>query len=196
MNRDRVTLANETLGWLLDGEGEALNEWALKSPGPLVEIGSYCGKSLVWIADAAEQIGQTVISIDPHRGNPEMAPGNDCHHPEVWDTETQTIDSAPTLRRTLYRADLESTVAVLCCGAEQAAVWWSTPIGFLFIDGDHGPAAQRDYRMWSPHLLPGAVLAFHDTAVPPIADACRLAKRDGWVERLEIGDCLRIFSRP
>ena len=84
---------------------------------------------------------------------------------------------------------------MICAPSTQVVGWWTTPIGFLFIDGDHGPQAEHDYLAWSGFLMDGAVLAFHDTAIPPITRACRRATEDGWQERQVVEDCLRVLTR-
>jgi predicted O-methyltransferase YrrM len=179
-----------TFGYLHPGEGEALAEWAARSPGPIVEIGSYCGKSTLWLAQGS----QPVISVDHHRGNPEMQKGRECFHEAVWDEETQAVDSAPEIRRTLHRAGLEHRVTVIAAPSEQVAAWWTTPIGMLFIDGDHFDTP-HDYAMWSPWLLPDSILAFHDTAIHEIHATIGTAIADGWVERQVVHDCLKVLTR-
>jgi MMP 1-O-methyltransferase len=192
MNPELLDLEANTLGWLLPGEGEMLADYARRSPGPIVEIGSYCGKSTIWIGDAAEHL---VVSIDPHYGNPEMAPGQDCHHPDVWDDENGTIDTVRALRSTLRRAGLQDKVTVVCGYSLKVADWWTTPVGMVFIDGDHGPAAIDDFHAWQDFILPGGFLAFHDTAVPGVAIAVQHAKDEGWVELASVDGCLRVFTR-
>lgn len=195
MTPELLELEARTKGWLHPGEGECLNRWALKSPGTLLEIGSYCGKSTIWIADAAKQIRMPFVSVDWHRGNPEMAPGNDCFDPEVWDAELGTTDTIRHLRSTMHHAGFERTVSMICGTSRQVRKWWSTPLGFLFIDADHGTAAIDDYRAWAPILLPAGVLAFHDAdAIPAILRACDEATKAGWVERENVRS-LRVFTR-
>lgn len=180
--------ADATPGWLLDGEGEMLAHYA--GGRFVVEIGSYCGKSTLWIASTAAH----VVSIDPHRGNPEMAPGQDCHHPEVWDDEVNSIDSAPFLRRTLYRAGLEHKVTVICADANQVTRFMGPPAdGMTFIDGNHnGTGPMKDYKNWAPDT---GVLAFHDSAIPAVRDAVAQARLDGWTQVEQVGDSLKVFTR-
>jgi len=41
--------------------------------------------------------------------------------------------------------------------------YWNKPIGFLFIDGSHYvDDVRRDFAAWSPWLIPGGIIAFHD----------------------------------
>ena len=192
MTPDLLQLEAETLGWLLPGEGAMLAHYAAAAPGPIVEIGSYCGKSTIWIGDAAQH---QVISIDPHYGNPEMAPGQDCHHPEVWDDTLGSINTVNALRSTLRSAGLEQNVAVVCAKSLAVAEWWTTPLGMVFIDGDHGPAAIDDFHAWQGHIMDDGYLAFHDTVVPGVAVAVEQAKDAGWIELDSVDSCLRVFSR-
>jgi predicted O-methyltransferase YrrM len=53
-----------------------------------------------------------------------------------------------------------------------AAVGWTTPIDFLFIDGDHSwQGISDDWRLWAPWISPGGIVALHDScSVPGRAD--------------------------
>lgn len=185
-------IAGNAPGYMYDDELPRLQHWASTSPGPLVEIGSFAGKSLLWIASEAQH---PVISIDPHRGNPEMYPGGDCFIAEAWDETAGMVDSLPLLRRTLEDSGMAHKVTLIAAPSSQVAGWWSTPIGFLFIDGDHGEAAQHDYRAWSPHLMGDGVLCFHDTGIPTVGEAVRLAEVDGWKVAETVHDCLKVMTR-
>ncbi len=40
---------------------------------------------------------------------------------------------------------------------------FSSPVGFVFVDGDHSEAGvAADIEAWFPRLVPGAFVAFHD----------------------------------
>ena len=43
--------------------------------GPLVEIGTYFGKSTIYLAAAAVERGTVVVTVDHHRGSEEHQPG-------------------------------------------------------------------------------------------------------------------------
>jgi predicted O-methyltransferase YrrM len=48
--------------------------------------------------------------------------------------------------------------------SHEAARRWRTPIDFLFIDGDHSwTGVERDWRDWTPHVMPGGLVALHDS---------------------------------
>lgn len=154
-------------------EGLALYEAALEAtasvPGaPIVEVGTYCGKSSVYLGAAAKQAGSTVVTIDHHRGSEENQVGWAHHEPDLVDPEIGAMDTLPTFRRTMFEAGLEDVVTAVVGDSPGVAAWWATPAAMVFIDGGHGdePAA-ADYRCWSPVVAPGGVLAIHDVFPDP-----------------------------
>jgi predicted O-methyltransferase YrrM len=152
-------------GWLDDDEGLRLHDLArAHAPlGPILEVGSYCGKSSVYLGAGARAGGGTLVCVDHHRGSEEIQPGWEHHDPEVVDPEAGVMDSLPFLRRTLRLAGLEET-AILAVGRSAAvARLWTAPLGLLFIDGGHSfEEAATDYEAWTPKLAPGGILAVHD----------------------------------
>jgi hypothetical protein len=123
-----------------------------------------------------------------------MAPGQDCHHPEVWDHEIGSIDSAPFMRRTLYRAGLDDKVTMICATGNTASRFVTRlDHGMTFIDGDHaGDAPMNDYLAWAPN---SGVLAFHDSAIGAVRTAYERALADGWELAEVVSDSLRVFTR-
>ncbi|NWH08285.1 MAG: class I SAM-dependent methyltransferase [Alphaproteobacteria bacterium] len=157
-------------GFLAEDEGEALYVHARSaaSLGPLLEIGTYCGKSSVYIGMGAREGGQILFTVDHHRGSEEMQPGWEHHDPETWDSETGAMDSLPFLRRTLRRAGLEDCVIAVIGPSAVIAAAWRTPVSFLFIDGGHSRTqAFADYEGWVPHVMEGGVLLIHDVFPDP-----------------------------
>lgn len=189
MTPELLELEAATPGWLHPGEGEMLAEYATDRFA--IEIGSYCGKSTLWIGSTARH----VISIDPHRGNPEMQPGRDCHHPKTWDDELGMTDSLPALRRTMHKAGMVDKVTVIGAPSTRVAPWLSIDAGFVFIDGSHdGPDPLNDYTTFGRPLSPGAVLAFHDCPIPAVGAAIAGAEADGFHQIDAVGS-LRVFER-
>ncbi|MCA1683190.1 MAG: class I SAM-dependent methyltransferase, partial [Actinobacteria bacterium] len=82
-------------GFLPDHEAEALHRAALAAAdvGPLLEIGSYCGKSAVWLGAAARAAGTVCFTVDHHRGSEELQAGWEHHDPGVVDPRTGRIDT-------------------------------------------------------------------------------------------------------
>ena len=81
--------------------------------GPLLEVGSYCGKSSVYLGDAAQSQGRILFALDHHRGSEENQPGWEWHEPDLVDPEVGLIDTLPHFRRTVHGAGLEGSVVAL-----------------------------------------------------------------------------------
>jgi len=157
-------------GFLDAAEGGALHEAALHyAPrGPCLEIGSYCGKSALYLGAACKARRQTLFTLDHHRGSEEMQAGWEHHDPEIWDEAAGAMDSLPFLRETLRLAGLEETVVALVGRSAAIARHWKTPLGLLFIDGGHSMEnALADYEGFAPHVMPGGALLIHDVFPDP-----------------------------
>ena len=76
---------------------------------PLLEVGTYCGRSTILLADAAREAGVTALTVDHHRGSEEQQPGWEYHDPETVDPEIGLMDTLPTFRRTLHRRAWRTT---------------------------------------------------------------------------------------
>ena len=167
---DLLALARAARGFMPHDEGLALYRLAgERLPyGPVLEIGTYCGKSAVYLGAAARAAGSTVFTVDHHRGSEENQSGWDHHDTEVVDPATGKMDTLPFFRRTIHDAGLEATVVAIVGHSPVVAREWRTPLSFLFIDGGHGSEpAWADYRGWTPHVAPGGLLAIHDVFPDP-----------------------------
>lgn len=165
--RERAVAA-VTKGFLPDGEAEALHAAALEAEGPFVEVGSYCGRSTVWLGAAARARGTVLFAVDHHRGSEENQPGWEWHDPEVVDPVTGRMDTLPFLRRTLAAAGLEGVVIPVIGPSATVGRAWATPLGLLFVDGGHGDEVVRaDEAAWLPHVREGGLLAIHDVFPDP-----------------------------
>lgn len=190
-----AAVAAEAKGWLSSEEGVALCRLASEAVGPVVEIGSYCGKSTVYLAAGAAETGNVVVAVDHHRGNPEMRFGFDCHDPDVIDPFLDAHDTLLHLRRTLRQAGVEEHVMIVAAPSEVAVRYWSMPIGMLFIDGDHSYAGcHRDYVAWAPNIAAGGTLVFHDATIPDIDRVTGEAAAGGFTIVEDVG-CMRIMRR-
>ncbi len=134
-----AALASKVKGFLAEDEGLKLYELALQACkiGPCLEIGSFCGKSAVYLGAACKKSHSTLFSIDHHCGSEEQQPGQLYFDPEIFDSRRGTIDSFPLLRNTLHRAGLEDNVVPLVTRSVVAARNWATPRGLGFSDGGH-----------------------------------------------------------
>ena len=139
--------------------------------GAIVEIGTWCGKSTLFLADAAKAHGRQVVTIDHHRGSEENQPGWEWHDPTLVDPVAQRIDTLPHLRANLVNAgrDIEETITIVVGRSTQVAkLMQHAEIGMVFIDGGHSEAeAQGDYEAWAPLIPNGSYLAVHDVFPDP-----------------------------
>lgn len=164
----RVALAAK--GFMPEDEGLALHRagQAAGSVGPLLEVGSYCGKSAVYLGTAARSAGTVLFTVDHHHGSEENQAGWEHHDPDVVDPATGRIDTLPFLRRTIEDAALEECVVAVVGESVTVARYWGTDLGLLFIDGGHArDVAMADYLAWSRFVMPGGLLAIHDVFEDP-----------------------------
>jgi predicted O-methyltransferase YrrM len=203
MDVELLEAARAAKGFMPDDEGLALHDAGViaGAVGPLLEIGTYCGKSAVYLGAAARAAGTVCFTVDHHRGSEENQAGWDHHDPEVVDPATGRMDTLPFFRRTIQAAGLEDVVVAVVGYSVPVARVWRTPLGFVFIDGGHAEdVAMADYAEWSPHLAPSGVLAIHDVFEDP-ADGGQApfhvwqrAVADGFVPVSTTG-CLRVVRR-
>lgn len=191
-------------GFMPPDEGLALYEAAMAVgvDGPFLEIGSYCGKSAVYLGAAARRSGRVLFALDHHRGSEENQAGWEHHDPDLVDPETNKIDTLGTFRRTIHDAGLEPTVVALVGDSSTVGSVWTTPLALLFIDGGHGhEPAHQDYETWVPHVAEGGTLLIHDVfpnpadgGRPPYEIYCR-ALDSGDFEEIGATGSLRVLRR-
>ncbi|MCX5179577.1 class I SAM-dependent methyltransferase [Streptomyces virginiae] len=192
-------------GFMPVREGLALYEAATAAGAlglPLLEVGTYCGRSTILLADAAREAGVAAITVDHHRGSEEQQPGWEYHDPTVVDPEVGLMDTLPTFRRTLHQAGLEDHVIAIVGRSPQVAATWGGKLGFVFIDGGHTDEhATGDYEGWSPHVAEGGTLVIHDVFPDP-ADGGQAPYRiylralaSGAFEEISVTDSLRVLRR-
>ena len=204
--RREVALA--TKGFMPPDEGDALHDAALAAgaalPGlPWVEVGSYCGRSTVWLGDAAEQCGTVLFAVDHHRGSEENQAGWEHHDAEVVDPRVGLMDTLPFFRRTIHDAGLEDHVVAVVGRSPVVSRHWRTPLGFVFIDGGHGDEPARlDYEGWAHLVALGGTLAIHDVfpdpadgGRPPYERIFRPAIESGRFRLASATGSLRILAR-
>ncbi|RKN75534.1 class I SAM-dependent methyltransferase [Streptomyces klenkii] len=158
-------------GFMPLDEGLALHAAAEEAAAlglPLLEVGTYCGRSTILLAAAAREAGVTAVTVDHHRGSEEQQPGWEYHDASLVDEAVGRMDTLPAFRRTLHRAGLEEHVLALVGRSPLAASLWGRPLGLVFIDGGHTDEhATADYEGWVPHLAPGGLLVIHDVFPDP-----------------------------
>ncbi|WP_369184213.1 class I SAM-dependent methyltransferase [Streptomyces sp. Y1] len=159
-------------GFMPVDEGLALYAAAVtaarRTGAPVLEIGTYCGRSAILLAAAAREAGTVALTVDHHRGSEEQQPGWEYHDPTLVDPEVGLMDTLPRFRRTLYAAGLEEHVVALVGRSPRIAALWGRPLGLVFIDGGHTDEhATGDYEGWAPHLAPEGLLVVHDVFPDP-----------------------------
>ena len=179
-------------GFMPPEEGDALYEAAMSlsrehAAMPIVEIGSYCGRSTIWLGAAARELETVVFAVDHHRGSEENQAGWEWHDTSLVDPETGRLDTLPHFRRTIHTAGLDDVVIAVVGESPIVAQRWTTPVGLLFIDGGHGvEPARADYAGWTPHVARGGLLAIHDVFPDP-ADGGRPPYEDIYLPAIESG---------
>ena len=170
MPADLLEHALAAKGFMPEDEGAFLHSMALERlpHGPALEIGTYCGKSAIYLGAAAREVGGTVLTVDHHRGSEENQAGWEHHDTSVVDPEFGLMDTLPTFRKTIARAGLEDEVIALVGRSTTVARHWRTPVALLFIDGGHSEEpAQADYTGFARWVQPDGVLVIHDVFERP-----------------------------
>jgi predicted O-methyltransferase YrrM len=185
-------------------EGRRLYETALSVSklGPCLEVGSYCGKSTVYLGSACKENDGILFSIDHHRGSEEQQPGEEYFDPELINPQSLRIDTFAAFRKTIEMAGLEGTVVPIVCRSEIVSRQWATPLSLVFIDGGHSHEAVRnDYEGWAGHIMPGGYLLIHDIFKDPAVGGqapymiYKLAVASGFYRELPMTKTLGVLQR-
>lgn len=148
-------LVNNVEGWLTDEEGCLLYNLAKKCSGKgmIVEIGSWKGKSTIWLAKGSLEGNQVkVFAIDPHIGSSE----HKKEHGEVW--------TFKEFESNIKNADVGDVVIPIVKTSEDSARDFDEPVELIFIDGAHEyELVKLDFDSWFPKVVNGGIIAFHDT---------------------------------
>ena len=127
-------------GWLGEEEARCLADYARGKR--VLEVGSYCGKSTISMAQTAKH----VTAVDPFDGRGTPAPR----------------DTLAEFERNLARYGIDNVTTLL--GTLDGLAWDDTlAYDLVFIDGAHDyPSVLADARHARALLAPGGLLAFHD----------------------------------
>src|SRR5262245_7763633 len=130
---DLLGLARAARGFMPDDEGLALHRLAKdRLPhGPVLEVGSYCGKSALYLGAAARDVGGVVFTVDHHHGSEENQAGWEHHDAELVDRNTGRMDTLPFFRRAIGEAGLEDVVVAVVGDSETVATYWRTPLSLV-----------------------------------------------------------------
>ena len=170
MSPELLQAAQQAKGFMPDDEGLFLYEQAVTvgAAGPLLEVGTYCGKSAIYLGAAARATGSTLFTVDHHRGSEENQAGWEHHDPTLVDPESGRMDTLPVFRRTIADAALEDEVVAVVGRSATVARHWTTPLALLFVDGGHGEEpAHTDYESWVPLVADDGLLLIHDVFPDP-----------------------------
>ncbi|HEX9681972.1 MAG TPA: class I SAM-dependent methyltransferase [Acidimicrobiales bacterium] len=208
MDPDLKRAAEAAKGFMPPEEGEALHDAAIAAARavpnqPWLEVGTYCGKSTIYLGAAAHRVGATLFTVDHHRGSEENQQGWEHHDASLADPHTGRLETLPTFRRNIWEAGLDDVVVAIVGQSPVVARHWNTPLAFLFIDGGHGSEpARSDYEGWTPKVAAGGTLAIHDVfpdpadgGRPPHDDIYRPAVESGLFRDVGAVGSLRILER-
>ena len=154
----------EIKGFMPNHEGEALMSWAktFSKIGPLLEIGSFCGKSSIYLGLAAKEKNQVVFTIDHHKGSEEHQLNEEYFDPEIYDESLNSVNTFPLFLKNIRIFDLEDSVIPIVSSSASVAKGWNKNLGMVFIDGSHSlESATLDYESWGSHIKNGGALVIH-----------------------------------
>ena len=149
-------------GFLIDMQGYTLLRLAGEGPGmgAIVEIGSFMGRSTCYLATGTKNAQrEKVYAIDHFTGSEEHQEGESREVAAVVNTGS----TYPQFLENIKKFSVDDYVHPIRASSREAAATWDQPIRLLFIDGDHSyEASKEDFALWSPHIVPGGLIAFHD----------------------------------
>jgi predicted O-methyltransferase YrrM len=189
MPADLLAHATAAKGFMPPDEGELLHRLARERlpHGPVLEVGTYCGKSAVYLGAAAREVGGTVFTVDHHRGSEENQEGWEFHDPSLVDPEIGGLDTLAHFRRTIALAGLEEQVVAVVGRSTTVSAHWRTPLSLLFVDGGHTDEhAGNDYEGWGRWVDDGGLMVVHDVFPDP-ADGGQAPYRI-YLRAIESGD--------
>jgi MMP 1-O-methyltransferase len=190
-------------GFMPEEEGDLLYDVAERAlaDGPGLEVGTYCGKSAIYLGAAARAAGSTVFTVDHHRGSEENQVGWEYHDATLADAEFGRLDTLPTFRHTLKDAGLEEEVVAVVGRSTTVSALWRTPLALVFIDGGHTDEhAGNDYTGWGRWVQHGGTLVVHDVFPDP-ADGGQAPYRiylralDSGFEETRVLGSMRVLTR-
>jgi predicted O-methyltransferase YrrM len=170
MPADLRAKAHAAKGFMPEDEGDLLYDVAVRAlaEGPGLEVGTYCGKSAVYLGAAARAAGSTVFTVDHHRGSEENQAGWEYHDPTLADPEFGRLDTLPAFRHTIKDAGLEEEVVAVVGRSTTVSALWRTPLALVFVDGGHTDEhAGNDYTGWGRWVQAGGTLVVHDVFPDP-----------------------------
>lgn len=151
-------------GFMPEHEGKALYKWARKFSeyGPLLEIGTYCGKSSMFLSEGAQANNQYVYTIDHHMGSEEHQVNEEYFDIEIFDELSKRINSFPLFLENINNFGIKNIVPIVN-ESSLVAESWNSPLAMVFIDGGHSlETAMNDFMSWHEKIISGGALVIHD----------------------------------
>ena len=146
-------IADKIDGYLSDEEGEFLYKTSKNcvGKGVIVEIGSWKGKSTVYLAKGSKAGNNIAIyAIDPHQKT-------QAHR------DLKVVNTFNEFKKNIKEAGVDDIIEPIVKTSKEASKNWDKLIEFLWIDGDHSfPMVKLDFDLWVPYLVRGGIIAFHD----------------------------------
>ncbi len=137
--------------FLSDPEARLLHDFAKNCTGKgiIVEIGSWKGRSTIWLAKGSKSGNKVqVVAIDPHTGSPEHG----------------KVNTFKEFKSNISSARVNDVVTPVVKTSEDAIKGFKGKVELLFIDGNHDyEFVKKDFELWSPKLIEGGIIAFHDS---------------------------------
>ncbi len=156
-------------GFMPHHEGMALFEWAknFSKLGPILEIGTYCGKSTMYLSLGAKNNNQYVFTIDHHYGSEEHQINEEYFDQEIYDNVNKRVNTLPFLIENINKNKSKNIVPIVA-ESKEISKRWSSKISMLFIDGGHSyESANNDYKYWESKIITGGCLVIHDIFEDP-----------------------------
>ena len=194
----------EIKGFLSPKESKKLQELFQKvhKLGPILEIGTYCGKSAINFAEVAKKFNGLVFSVDHHTGSEEHQLGEEYHDDELFDKRLNKFNTLPEFLKNVILHKKSEYIIPILEESKKAAKRFFEEISLLFIDGGHAKqTALDDYYAWKDKICSGGLLVIHDVFPDP-KDGGRppfeiysIASESGEFEDLGIYETLGILKR-
>ncbi len=145
-------------------EGKALFRWAknFSKLGPIMEIGTYCGKSSLYLSLGAKKNNEYVYTIDHHLGSEEHQFNEEYFDEEIYDYKNNRVNTLPLLIKNINKCKAENIVPIIG-ESKRLSKNWQSNISMLFIDGGHSyESANNDYKYWESKIVTDGCLVIHD----------------------------------
>lgn len=154
--------------------------------GSVLEIGSFCGKSTIFIALGCKHNPTTFYAVDPHK--PISKGGKEQYAPDFQPYEG---DSLTEIQKTITNCGLNDHVNLVVASSEEASQQLKAlSLKLLFIDGSHDYAdVMMDYSLWHGMIVVGGRLVFHDSNFEGVKDLLQnQLDRNRYVYEGTVGD--------